>query len=71
MRLVLAGLVIGLAATLLVDRLLSRMLFGVSPGDPTSVAGAALVLLTVALIACYLPAYRASRVDPLSALREG
>jgi predicted permease len=71
MRLVLAGLVIGLAATLLVDRLLSRMLFGVSPGDPTSVAGAALVLLAVALIACYLPAYRASRVDPLSALREG
>ncbi len=71
MRLVLAGLVIGCAVALLVDRLLSRMLFGVSPGDPASVAAAAVVLLAVALIACYLPAWRASRVDPLSALREG
>jgi len=62
---------IGFAAALLVDRLVTRMLYGVSPDDPISVAGAAVVLLAVALLACYLPARWASRVDPLIALREG
>jgi putative ABC transport system permease protein len=62
---------IGFAAALLVGRLLSRMLNGVSASDPVSVAGAAVVLLAVALLACYLPARKASRVDPLVALREG
>ena len=71
MSLVLAGVLIGFVGALFVGRLLSRMLFGVSAGDPISVAGAALVLLLVALLACYLPARRASRVDPLVALREG
>jgi predicted permease len=71
MSLVVKGVLIGLAAALLVGRLLSRMLYGLSASDPLSIAGAAAVLLTVALLACYLPARWASRVDPLVALREG
>ncbi len=71
MSLVLTGVLIGFAAALLLGRLLSRMLYGVSASDPISVAGAAVVLLAVALIACYLPARAASRLDPLVALREG
>jgi predicted permease len=71
MSLVATGVVIGWLASLLVARLLSRMLFGVSASDPLSVAAAGLVLLAVALIACYLPARTASRVDPLVALRAG
>ncbi len=70
MSLVLTGVVIGLIAAMIVGRLLSRMLYGVSASDPISVAGAALVLLLVAVLACYLPARRASRLDPLMALRE-
>jgi putative ABC transport system permease protein len=71
MSMVMTGVLIGFAAALLVGRLVSRMLYGVSPGDPVSAAGAAVVLVSVALLACYLPARRASRVDPLVALREG
>uniref|UniRef100_Q01XA1 Permease n=1 Tax=Solibacter usitatus (strain Ellin6076) TaxID=234267 RepID=Q01XA1_SOLUE len=71
MMLVLAGVAIGFVASLFVERLLSRMLFGVTATDPLSVGGAALILSTVALLACYLPARWASRVDPLVALREG
>ena len=71
MSLVVTGVLIGLAASLFVDSLLSRMLYGVSSSDPLSVLGAAAVLLLVALVACYLPARWASRVDPLVALREG
>jgi len=71
MSLVLTGVAIGLAAALLVGRALSRMLFGVGASDPISIAGAGVVLLAVALLACYLPARWASRVDPLIALRQG
>jgi len=71
MSLVLTGVLIGFVAALFVGQLLSRMLYGVSPSDPISIAVAAAVLLAVALLACYLPARRASRVDPLVALREG
>jgi len=71
MSLVLTGVMIGFAANLLVGRLLSRMLYGVSTSDPVSITGAALMLLTIALLACYLPARSASRVAPLVALREG
>ncbi len=70
MSLVIAGVVIGLVAALAVGRLLSAMLFGVGASDPLSVAAAALILSAVALLACYLPAHWATRVDPLEALRE-
>jgi predicted permease len=71
MLLVGAGIAIGLVASLVAGRLLARMLYGVSAGDPISVVGAASVLLAVALVACYLPARAASRLDPLLTLREG
>jgi predicted permease len=71
MSLVLTGVLIGFVATLFVGRLLSTMLYGVSPSDPLSIAVAAGVLLAVALLACYLPARRATRIDPIIALREG
>jgi len=69
MTLVLIGLAVGIALALLVGHALSRFLYGVSGSDLLSLGGASLVLLAVALVACYLPARSASRVDPLVALR--
>jgi len=63
------GLAIGAAGSLAVTRLLGSMLFEVRPGDPVTLIGVSLVLMLVALAACYIPARRASRVDPLVALR--
>jgi ABC-type antimicrobial peptide transport system permease subunit len=71
MALVATGVAIGFAADLVVGRVLSRMLYGISTSDPISVAGAACVLLAVAFAACYLPARSASRLDPLVALHDG
>jgi putative ABC transport system permease protein len=68
MFLVLTGVVLGLAASFLVTRLISKLLFQVSATDPLTFGGIALLLIGVALIACYLPARRATRVDPLEAL---
>jgi predicted permease len=70
MSLVLMGVTIGFAAALLVGRALRGILFGVGASDPISLAAAAFVLGGVALVACYLPARRAARVDPLVALRQ-
>jgi predicted permease len=70
MSLVVMGLAIGFGGALLVGRVLSRMLFGVGGNDLVSIAGAAVVLCAVALVACYLPARWATRVDPLVALRQ-
>ena len=67
--LVLAGLLVGVPAALLGARLISTQLFGMSPTDPITLVAAALILTFVALLAGYLPARRASRVNPLTALR--
>jgi ABC-type antimicrobial peptide transport system permease subunit len=68
-RLVLLGLVLGPIATAVLGRLLATFLFGVEPGDPLALAAAAFGFTVVALIACWLPALRATRVDPMEALR--
>jgi len=67
--LVLVGLGLGIPAALAASRLLKGMLFGVEPMDPATVAAAALAMFAVAALAAYLPARRASRVDPMAALR--
>jgi putative ABC transport system permease protein len=69
MGLTFLGVVAGLAASLAVTRFMSGLLYGVSPTDPLTLAGVALLLACVALLACLLPARRATRVDPLEALR--
>jgi putative ABC transport system permease protein len=69
MRLVGAGLGLGLGAALVVTRLLTRMLFEVKPFDPATLAAACAALFAVALVANYVPARRATRVDPLVSLR--
>jgi len=70
MTVVASGVVTGMVLSLLLGRVLSRFLYGVSGSDPISLAAAAYALLAVAFVACYLPARSASRVDPLVALRE-
>jgi putative ABC transport system permease protein len=67
--LMLAGLSIGLATSIAVTRLLSSMLFAVSPNDPETFLAIMLLLVTVTLGACYVPAHRAAKVDPMVALR--
>jgi ABC-type antimicrobial peptide transport system permease subunit len=69
MVLVVAGLGVGVLAALALTRLMRTLLFEVQPADPFTFAGVSLTLAAVALMACYLPARRALRVDPLLALR--
>ncbi|MGB6482533.1 MAG: ABC transporter permease [Candidatus Acidiferrales bacterium] len=67
--LVLIGAAIGIAAAIGVTRFMATMLYGVHPNDPATIIGVAILLTLVALAACYIPAHRAMRVDPMVALR--
>ncbi|MBI2688775.1 MAG: ABC transporter permease [Acidobacteria bacterium] len=69
MKPVFIGLTVGLAAAIVMARLLRSQLFGVTPTDPISLGAVVLVLLATSTLACYLPARRAARLDPLTALR--
>jgi ABC-type antimicrobial peptide transport system permease subunit len=67
--LALAGVALGSGAAYWLTRLIANQLYGVTPTDPQTFASVALVLLAMALLACYLPARRTARLDPMAALR--
>jgi len=68
-RLAAAGVVVGLAGALAITRAIATLLFGIGPRDPWTLAALSAALTAVALLACYIPARRATRVDPIRALR--
>jgi ABC-type antimicrobial peptide transport system permease subunit len=68
-RLAAAGVVLGLIGALAVTRAIETLLFGVGPRDPGTLVALSATLTAVALVACYVPARRATRVDPIRALR--
>ena len=69
LRLTIGGIVIGMIAALLLARSLGNLLYKVCPRDPIAFGLALVVMITVAFIACFLPARRATRIDPVRALR--
>jgi ABC-type antimicrobial peptide transport system permease subunit len=64
-----AGVVVGLGVAIVLMRLVQSMLYGLKPGDPLSLMASTMLLLTMALVAGWIPAARASRVEPMEALR--
>ena len=70
LRLTAIGLGVGLAAAFGLTRLMESLLFGVQPSDPTTILAVVASITLIAAIACYLPAYRATRVDPVVVLRQ-
>jgi ABC-type antimicrobial peptide transport system permease subunit len=69
LRFILIGIAVGLALTLVVARVLASEIWGISPHDPLTLSGVVALLTLVGLVACYLPSRRATRVDPIVALR--
>jgi ABC-type antimicrobial peptide transport system permease subunit len=69
MVLAVSGVTIGLAAAFVLARLIRSLLFGVEATDPITLAGISLLLAMITLLACYIPAQRAARIDPLISLR--
>jgi len=69
MKMALAGIAVGILAALALTRLMASMLYGVKSNDPATFSTVALVLTLTALVACFLPAVKAARADPMVALR--
>jgi len=69
-RMTVIGIIIGIAAAIALTRLMSGMLFGVKPFDPATFVSVSVLLSLVALFACYMPARKAMKVDPMEALRQ-
>jgi putative ABC transport system permease protein len=69
MRTILIGLAVGLAGSLALTRIVASLLFGITETDPLTFGVVVLMLIATALLACYIPARRAARIDPMTALR--
>lgn len=69
MLLVFGGLAVGIPASMLTSRALTQLLYGVSPTDPLTLLAVGATLTAVAVLACFVPARRASQIDPMTALR--